>query len=106
MQRLCRRRQARASPAGCWPCLLYTSREMRERYGDEFEAAMGAEAVQDLLKEIDLDQLSAELTAEVEKSSGQKKVRILKRLEVVEAFRVSGNRPEWMVCLLYTSQRY
>ena len=70
---------------------------MRERYGDEFEAAMGAEAVQDLLKEIDLDQLSAELTAEVEKSSGQKKVRILKRLEVVEAFRVSGNRPEWMV---------
>ena len=72
-------------------------REMRDRYGDEFEAAMGAEAVQTLLKEIDLDQLSAELTAEVEKSSGQKKVRILKRLEVVEAFRVSGNRPEWMV---------
>ena len=72
-------------------------REMRERYGDEFEAAMGAEAVQDLLKEIDLDQLSAELTAEVEKSSGQKRVRILKRLEAVEAFRVSGNRPEWMV---------
>ena len=72
-------------------------REMRDRYGDEFEAAMGAEAVQTLLKEIDLDQLSAELTAEVEKSSGQKKVRILKRLEAVEAFRVSGNRPEWMV---------
>ena len=72
-------------------------REMRERYGDEFEAAMGAEAIQDLLKEIDLDQLSAELTAEVEKSSGQKRVRILKRLEVVEAFRISGNRPEWMV---------
>ena len=72
-------------------------REMRERYGDEFEAAMGAEAIQDLLKEIDLDQLSAELTAEVEKSSGQKRVRILKRLEAVEAFRVSGNRPEWMV---------
>ena len=58
---------------------------------------MGAEAIQELLKEIDLDQLSAELTAEVEKSSGQKKVRILKRLEVVEAFRISGNRPEWMV---------
>ena len=72
-------------------------REMRERYGDEFEASMGAEAIQELLKEIDLDQLSAELTAEVEKSSGQKKVRILKRLEVVEAFRISGNRPEWMV---------
>ena len=58
---------------------------------------MGAEAIQDLLKEIDLDQLSEELTAEVEKSSGQKRVRILKRLEVVEAFRISGNRPEWMV---------
>ena len=72
-------------------------REMRDHYGDEFEAAMGAEAIQDLLKEIDLDQLSAELTAEVEKSSGQKRVRILKRLEVVEAFRISGNRPEWMV---------
>ncbi len=72
-------------------------RDLRDRYGDEFEAAMGAEAVQTLLKEIDLDQLSAELTAEVEKSSGQKRVRILKRLEVVEAFRISGNRPEWMV---------
>ena len=72
-------------------------REMRERYGDEFEASMGAEAIQELLKEIDLDQLSAELTAEVEKSSGQKRVRILKRLEVVEAFRISGNRPEWMI---------
>ena len=72
-------------------------REMRERYGDEFEASMGAEAIQELLKEIDLDQLSEELTAEVEKSSGQKRVRILKRLEVVEAFRISGNRPEWMV---------
>ena len=59
-------------------CLLYTS-----RYGDEFEAAMGAEAVQTLLKEIDLDQMSAELTAEVEKSSGQKRVRILKHLEAV-----------------------
>ena len=80
--------------------LLLTEKEYREmcdRYGDEFEAAMGAEAVQTLLKEIDLDQLSAELTAEVEKSSGQKRVRILKRLEVVEAFRISGNRPEWMV---------
>ena len=72
-------------------------REMQERYGDEFEASMGAEAIQELLREIDLDQLSAELTAEVEKSSGQKRVRILKRLEVVEAFRISGNRPEWMV---------
>ena len=72
-------------------------REMQDRYGDEFEASMGAEAIQTLLEEIDLDQLSAELTAEVEKSTGQKRVRILKRLEVVEAFRISGNRPEWMI---------
>ena len=72
-------------------------REMQERYGDEFRAEMGAEAIQALLEEIDLDQLSAELTAEVEKSSGQKRIRILKRLEVVEAFRISGNRPEWMI---------
>ena len=70
---------------------------MQDRYGDEFEASMGAEAIQTLLEEIDLDQLSAELTAEVEKSTGQKRVRILKRLEVVEAFRISGNRPEWMI---------
>ena len=72
-------------------------REMRERYEDEFQAAMGAEAIQTLLKEIDLDQLSEQLHEEVEKSSGQKRVRILKRLEVVEAFRISGNRPEWMI---------
>ncbi len=72
-------------------------REMREHYGDEFEAAMGAEAIQNLLKEIDLDQLSEELTAELENATGQKRVRILKRLEVVESFRISGNRPEWMV---------
>ena len=72
-------------------------REMQERYGDEFRAEMGAEAIRTLLEEIDLDQLSAELNAEVEKSSGQKRIRILKRLEVVEAFRISGNRPEWMI---------
>ncbi len=72
-------------------------REMRERYEDEFKAAMGAEAIQDLLKEIDLDELSNQLHEEVDKSSGQKRVRLLKRLEVVEAFRISGNRPEWMI---------
>ena len=72
-------------------------REMRERYEDEFEAAMGAEAIQTLLKEIDLDELSAQLHAEVDKASGQKRVRLLKRLEVVDAFRISGNRPEWMI---------
>ena len=72
-------------------------REMRERYEDEFKSAMGAEAIKELLAEIDLDQLAGELRGELEDAGGQKRVRILKRLEVVEAFRHSGNRPEWMV---------
>ncbi len=72
-------------------------REMRERYEDEFQASMGAEAIQELLREIDLDELSNQLHEEVEKATGQKRVRLLKRLEVVEAFRLSGNRPEWMI---------
>ena len=72
-------------------------REMRERYEDEFRAAMGAEAIKELLAEIDLDALSEQLHAELEDAGGQKRVRILKRLEVVEAFRHSGNRPEWMI---------
>ena len=72
-------------------------RDMRERYEDEFKAAMGAEAIQGLLAKIDLDALSAQLHDEMESASGQKRMRLLKRLEVVEAFRVSGNRPEWMI---------
>ena len=72
-------------------------RDMRERYEDEFQAAMGAEAIQELLAKIDLDQLSEQLHKELEEAGGQKRVRLLKRLEVVEAFRVSGNRPEWMI---------
>lgn len=72
-------------------------REMREKYEDDFEAGMGAEAIKKLLEEIDLDALSAELKEELETASGQKKVRLVKRLEVVEAFRMSGNRPEWMI---------
>ena len=69
-----------------------------DQYGpDGFRAGMGAEAIQELLKEIDLDKDSAELTAELENASGQKRARIMKRLEVVEAFRESGNRPEWMI---------
>ncbi|MGN0498755.1 MAG: DNA-directed RNA polymerase subunit beta' [Acutalibacteraceae bacterium] len=72
-------------------------REMREKYEDDFEAGMGAEAIKKLLEEIDLEALSAELKEELENASGQKKARILKRLEVVEAFRLSGNRPEWMI---------
>ena len=72
-------------------------RDMREKYEDDFEASMGAEAIQALLKEIDLDKLSQELRAELKDASGQKRMRIIKRLEVVESFRVSGNKPEWMI---------
>ncbi len=72
-------------------------RDLREKYEDDFEASMGAEAIKKLLEEIDVEKTSKELKEELETASGQKRVRILKRLEVVEAFRVSGNRPEWMV---------
>ena len=69
-----------------------------EDYGrDSFQAQMGAEAIQKLLMEIDLDKDSEALKAELENASGQKRSRILKRLEVVESFRESGNRPEWMI---------
>ena len=72
-------------------------RDMREKYEDDFEAGMGAEAIKKLLCEIDLDKLCEELREEMESSTGQKSARILKRLEVLEAFRQSGNRPEWMI---------
>ncbi len=72
-------------------------RDMKEKYEDDFEAMMGAEAIKKLLEEIDLDKLSGELKEELEGASGQKRVRILKRLEVVESFRISHNRPEWMI---------
>ncbi len=72
-------------------------RDLREKYEDDFDAAMGAEAIKKLLEEIDLEQLSNELKAELQNASGQKRVRILKRLEVVDAFYQSGNRPEWMI---------
>ena len=73
-------------------------RDMREAYEDEFEAAMGAEAIKKLLEDLDLEQLSRELKDELETLPvGQKRARILKRLEVVEAFRLSGNQPSWMI---------
>ena len=72
-------------------------RDMREKYEDDFRAGMGAEAVKELLQQIDLDQLSEQLHTELKTTSGQKKARIVKRLEVVDAFRLSGNKPEWMV---------
>ncbi len=73
-------------------------RDMREKYEDDFSAGMGAEAIRDLLAEIDLEALSAEIKEELEScSTSQKRARLSKRLEVVEAFRLSGNRPEWMI---------
>ncbi len=72
-------------------------RDMREKYEDDFEAGMGAEAVKKLLQDIDLEELSNQLRAELKDASGQKKARIVKRLEVVDAFRLSGNKPEWMI---------
>ena len=72
-------------------------RDMREKYEDDFDAGMGAEAVKKLLQQIDLEELSQQLRAELKDASGQKKARIVKRLEVVDAFRLSGNKPEWMI---------
>ena len=71
--------------------------EARETYGNEFRVGMGAEAIQELLKEIDLDEEATKLQIELDNATGQKRSRIIKRLEVVEAFRESGNRPEWMI---------
>ena len=71
--------------------------DMREKYEDDFKAGMGAEAIKTLLEEIDVDALSAQLREELADATGQKKTRILKRLEVAEAFKQSGNRPEWMI---------
>ncbi|MDO5153508.1 MAG: DNA-directed RNA polymerase subunit beta' [Eubacteriales bacterium] len=72
-------------------------RDMREKYEDDFKAGMGAEAIKALLEQIDLDQLSHQLREELKTASSQKKLRLVKRLEVVEAFRESGNKPSWMI---------
>ena len=72
-------------------------REYYDRYENDFRVGMGAEAVKELLAEIDIEKLSEELREELSRAQGQRKVRIIKRLEVVEAFRKSGNRPEWMI---------
>ena len=71
--------------------------EYRLRYEDDFKAGMGAEAIKELLAGIDLEELSKDLKEQLETASSQKRVKLLKRLEVVEAFRLSGNRPEWMI---------
>ena len=72
--------------------------DAREKYEDDFTAGMGAEAVKTLLEEIDLEELATELKTELKDlPHGQKRIKLLKRLEIVEAFRLSGNRPEWMI---------
>ena len=79
---------------------ILTEKEYRDSidtFGYTFKAGMGAEAVKELLMEIDLDKLSKELREELEDATGQKRIRTIKRLEVVESFRLSGNRPEWMI---------
>ncbi len=79
---------------------IMTEKEYRdsvEKFGYKFKASMGAEAIKELLMEIDLEALSKELRSDLEDASGQKRIRTIKRLEVVEAFRLSGNRPEWMI---------
>ena len=72
-------------------------RENRDRYGDSFVAAIGAEAVKELLSEVELEKMSQELKEEITTSTGQRKGRAIKRLEVTESFRLSTNNPEWMI---------
>jgi DNA-directed RNA polymerase subunit beta' len=72
-------------------------RDYREKYGHAFKVGMGAEAIKKLLDELDLEKLSRELRQELREVSGQRKVRAIRRLEVVEAFRKSGNDPSWMI---------
>ncbi len=72
-------------------------RDFHEKYENDFRDGIGAEAVKELLAEIDLEEESAKLKNELLTAQGQRKIRAIKRLEVVEAFRLSGNRPEWMI---------
>ncbi|MCL4515697.1 MAG: DNA-directed RNA polymerase subunit beta', partial [Firmicutes bacterium] len=72
-------------------------REYREKYGASFKAGMGAEAIKKLLEEMDLEKLARELRKEIKETTGQRRVRAIRRLEVVEAFRKSGNQPPWMI---------
>ncbi len=71
--------------------------DMREKYGSRFRVGMGAESIKELLEAIDLEKESEELKSTLQNATGQKRARIIKRLEVVEAFRSSGNKPEWMI---------
>ncbi|MBQ7144695.1 MAG: DNA-directed RNA polymerase subunit beta', partial [Oscillospiraceae bacterium] len=81
-------------------CQILTEREYRdyrEKYEDDFDAGMGAEAIKKLLQDVDCVKLAADLREELKSASGQKKAKIVKRLECVDAFVASGNKPEWMV---------
>lgn len=71
--------------------------DARETWGNKFRVGMGAEAIKELLQAINLEEEAAELKEGLKESTGQKRARIIKRLEVVEAFRESGNQPEWMI---------
>ena len=71
--------------------------EAREKWGSAFRVGMGAESIKELLENIDLEKEYTELTEGLKGATGQKRARIVKRLEVVEAFRESGNKPEWMI---------
>ena len=87
--------------SGLTKCQILTEKEYVEaieKYGKgSFKAEMGAEAIEKLLKEIDVEKLSAKLKKELEKATEQKKLKISKRLDTVESFRLSGNKPEWMI---------
>ena len=87
--------------SGLEKCQCLTEKEYREaveKYGKgSFKAGMGAEALKTLLEEVDLDKLSKSLRKELENASEQKRAKIVKRLDTVESFRISGNRPEWMI---------
>ncbi|WP_378955040.1 DNA-directed RNA polymerase subunit beta' [Pelosinus sp. sgz500959] len=72
-------------------------REYRDKYGSAFKVGMGAEAIKKLLEELDLEKMSKELRQELKEVSGQRKIRAIRRLEVTEAFRKSGNNPDWMI---------
>lgn len=72
-------------------------REYREKYGNDFQAGIGAEAIQVLLQNVDLEKEAKVLREELKNSSGQKKIRTVRRLEAIESFRVSGNKPNWMI---------
>jgi DNA-directed RNA polymerase subunit beta' len=80
---------------------VITEKEYREavdKYGqDAFRVGMGAETIKELLEEVDVEKLAASLRSELETASGQKKIKIIKRLETVDSFRISGNKPEWMI---------